>query len=74
MIGVLAPSRTPRAVIVRVADAISAAVQHAEVRSRFNALGIDAVGSTPEAYARQIREDIAKYAKVVKAAVVRADQ
>ena len=74
LIGVLAPSRTPRSVVVRLADAISAAVQHAETRSRFNTLGIDAVGSTPEAYAKQIRSDIARYAKVVKLAGVRADQ
>ncbi|HEX2829652.1 MAG TPA: tripartite tricarboxylate transporter substrate binding protein [Burkholderiales bacterium] len=74
VIGVLAPSRTPPPLVTRVSRAISAAVQHAEVRSRFNTLGIDPVGSTPEAYARQIGEDIVKYAKVVKAAGVRVDQ
>ena len=73
LIGMLAPSRTPPAVIVRVADAISAAVRHPELQQRFTALGIDPVGSTPEAYAKQIRIDIDKYAKVVKTSGARVD-
>jgi tripartite-type tricarboxylate transporter receptor subunit TctC len=61
-------------VIARLADAISDAVKHPDVQQRFNALGIDPVGGTPDAYARQIRIDIEKYAKVVKVAGVRVDQ
>jgi tripartite-type tricarboxylate transporter receptor subunit TctC len=74
LIGVLAPARTPRGVISRVADGIAAAVQHPELKQRFSALAIDGVGSTPEAYAKQIRIDIEKYAKAVKAANLRVDQ
>ena len=73
-IGVLAPSRTPRAVVVRLAEGVAAAVKHPEVQQRFHALGIDPVGSTPEAYLRQIRVDIEKYAKVVKTSGARVDQ
>jgi tripartite-type tricarboxylate transporter receptor subunit TctC len=74
LIGVLAPARTPHGVISRVADGIAAAVQHPELKQRFSTLGIDGVGSTPEAYAKQIRIDIEKYAKAVKAANLRVDQ
>ena len=73
LIGVLAPAGTPRAVISRLATAIAAAVAHPDVAQRFKALGIDPVGSTPEAYAAQIRTDIVRYARVVKAAGVKVD-
>jgi tripartite-type tricarboxylate transporter receptor subunit TctC len=73
LIGVLAPAATPRPVIARLAASIAAAVASPDVAQRFNALGIDAVGSTPEAYASQIRADIDRYARVVKASGVKVE-
>lgn len=72
-IGVLAPAKTPKAVIDRLAQAIAAAMRHPETVGRYTALGIDPVGNTPAQYAAQIRIDIAKYAKAVKAAGVKVD-
>jgi tripartite-type tricarboxylate transporter receptor subunit TctC len=72
-IGVLAPAKTPKAVINRLAGAIAKAVQHPDTASRYITLGIDPVGNTPEQYAAQTRIDIAKYAKAVKAAGVKVD-
>ena len=72
-IGVLAPAKTPKLVVNRLAAAIAQAVHHPETVSRYTALGIDSVGNTPEQYAAQIRVDIAKYAKAVKAAGVKID-
>ena len=73
LIGVLAPARTPQHVVTRLSGAIADATRHAEVVQRFTALGIDPVGSTPEAYVAQTRIDIAKYAKAVKAAGLKAE-
>ena len=73
LIGIWAPARTPRIVIGRLADGVTSAVQHPEVMQRFSVLGIDPVGSTPEAYAAQTRIDIEKYARAVKAAGVKVD-
>ena len=67
LIGVLAPARTPQTVVGRLAGAIAGAVQHPEVVQRFSVLGIDPVGSTPEAYVAQTRIDIERYARAVKA-------
>ena len=72
-IGVLAPAKTPKAVINRIAAVIAKAVNHPDIASRYTALGIDPVGNTPEEYAAQIRIDIAKYAKAVKASGVKVD-
>lgn len=72
-IGVLAPAKTPKAVINRLAGAINKAVQHPDTVSRYTTLGIDPVGNTPEQYLAQTRIDIAKYAKAVKASGVRVE-
>ena len=72
-IGVLAPAKTPKAVVDQLARAIAAAVRHPDTAGRYTALGIDPVGNTPEQYAKQIRADIAKYARAVKAAGVKID-
>jgi tripartite-type tricarboxylate transporter receptor subunit TctC len=73
LIGVLAPAGTSRAIVSRLATQIVSAVGHAEVVQRFRALGIDPVGSTPEAYAAQTRSDIVRYARVVKAGGVKVE-
>ena len=73
VIGILAPAATPRAIVNLLSSSIAQAVQHRDVAQRYTTLGIDAVGSTPEAYAAQNRADFAKYAKAVKAAGVKAE-
>ena len=72
-IGVLAPAGTPQGVVAQLAAAIAKAVRHPDTVQRFTALGIEPVGNTPESYAAQIRIDIEKYAKAVKASGARAD-
>ena len=73
VIGILAPSATPRALVNLISNAIAQAVKHPEVTQRYTTLGIEPVGSTPEAYTEQNRADFAKYAKVVKAAGLKAE-
>jgi tripartite-type tricarboxylate transporter receptor subunit TctC len=73
VIGILAPQATPRAIISLLSNAIAQAVRHPEVAQRYTTLGIDAVGSTPEAYAEQNRVDVEKYARAVKAARIKAE-
>jgi tripartite-type tricarboxylate transporter receptor subunit TctC len=73
VIGILAPAATPRAIVNLVSNAIAQAVRHPDVAQRYATLGIDAVGSAPEAYAAQNRADIDKYAQAVKAAGIKAE-
>ena len=72
-IGVLAPAKTPKAVIGQLSASIAKAVRHPDTVSRYTALGIDPVGNTPAEYAAQIRVDIEKYAKAVKASGAKVD-
>jgi len=72
-VAMLAPAGTPRAIIERLAAEIGRAVRHPDAQQRLAALGIEPVGSTPQAYAAQLKADIALFRQAVQAAGVRAD-
>jgi tripartite-type tricarboxylate transporter receptor subunit TctC len=72
-VGILAPARTPQDVVNRLSSAMAAAIQRPEVRERFAQLGIDPVGNTPAEFRKFLEEEIAKWAKVIKAANVKID-
>jgi len=66
-IGLLGPSGTPREIVDRLNAEINKMLA-GDIRPRLTELGLDAVGGTPEQFAAFIRQDIAKYAKIVKVA------
>jgi tripartite-type tricarboxylate transporter receptor subunit TctC len=72
-IGLLAPAGTPREIVSRLSAEVAKAVKQHDVVQRFSQLGIDAVGSTPEAYAAANKADYEKYAKIVKATGAKID-
>lgn len=72
--GVLAPADTPRAIIDKLHDAIVKALKMPDVIDRLSTQGgNDLVGNTPEQFAKQIRADLAKYAKLVRDAHVKVE-
>ena len=72
--GVIAPAGTPREVIARLHTAIVSALKDPQVKQRFLDDGGETVGNTPEQFARIIRDDLAKWGKVVKAAGIQPDK
>ena len=66
-IGLLGPAGTPREIVDRLNGEVNKMLA-ADIRQRLTELGLDAVGGTPEQFAAFIRQDIAKYAKIVKVA------
>ena len=66
-IGLLGPAGTPREIVDRLNSEINKMLA-GDIRGRLTELGLDAVGGTPEQFAAFIRQDITKYAKIVKAA------
>lgn len=72
-VGIMAPAKTPKAVIDRLHRDISAALKEADLRERFGTLGIDPVGNTPEQFAEQIKGDLLRWGKVVEQAKIRVD-
>ena len=71
--GVLAPAKTPPAIVSRLNGEIVKILRSAEARERLTALGMEPVGGTPEAYAAHLKEELAKYARIVKAAGIKPD-
>jgi tripartite-type tricarboxylate transporter receptor subunit TctC len=72
-VSILAPAKTPRPVIEKLQREIAAVLQTTTVRERYASLGIEPVGNTPEQFADQIRTDLARWEKVVRAANIRLE-
>ena len=64
--GMLFPAGTPRAITGKVSADINTALNSPALSQRFAALGLEAAGTTPEAFSAILRGDIAKWHKVVK--------
>ena len=71
--GLLAPAGTPRAAIARLNRDVVAALQSPDVREKLLAQGAEPMPGTPEAFASFMREEMAKWAPVVKQAGVKLD-
>ncbi len=71
--GVLAPRGTPRNIINRINSAFVQALKAPETRQLYAAQGEEPAWTTPEEYAKIVREDYERYGKVVKLAGVKVD-
>jgi tripartite-type tricarboxylate transporter receptor subunit TctC len=71
--GLLMPARTPREIIVRLNQELARILRLSDVRERLATQGAEPVGNSPEEYAVAIKADLARWAKVVAAAGIRAD-
>ncbi|MBY0265019.1 MAG: tripartite tricarboxylate transporter substrate binding protein [Burkholderiales bacterium] len=71
--GLLAPAGTPKEVIDRVHAAVVKVTSQQAIRDRFAALGATTLGNSPAEFADYIRQDYAKWQKVVAAANIRSD-
>jgi tripartite-type tricarboxylate transporter receptor subunit TctC len=71
--GLLARAGTPAPVIRRLNAEVTKALESADVRDRLQAQGAEPMPGTPEAFATFMREEMAKWAPVVKQAGVKLD-
>ena len=71
--GVLAPAKTPRAIILRLNRELDAIVRNAEVKERFFAQGLEVAGGSPEHYAQHLRDESAQNARVIKSAGIKVE-
>jgi tripartite-type tricarboxylate transporter receptor subunit TctC len=71
--GLLAPKATPRDIVQTLAAAVAKAAHADDVRKRLAADGAEPVGSSPDEFDRQLRDDIAKYGEVVKVSGAKAN-
>jgi len=72
-VGVFVPTGTPKAVVTRINADIEALLQQAAVRDQLAAVGFDPVVGSPESFARYIKQEVAKWATVVRETGVKAE-
>jgi tripartite-type tricarboxylate transporter receptor subunit TctC len=71
--GVLAPAATPKPLVEKLSGDVTRVLADAGVRERMHALGAEPSGNTPDEFARFIREDQAKWAKLMREAGIRPE-
>ena len=70
---VLAPAGTPQPIITRLNRELQNVIADRDVKERFAATGVEPIGSTPEQFAAYMRDEYAKWGKVIRATGVKAD-
>jgi tripartite-type tricarboxylate transporter receptor subunit TctC len=70
--GLLVPGSTPPEIVERLNRETVKVVAMPDVRARLTALGFDPIGGTPKQFAERIRSEIDKWAKVIRAAGIKA--
>ena len=68
--GVLAPVATPKDITARLNAEAVKIIQSPDFRKRMEEIGAEPIGNTPEQMGKQIRDDVEKFAKLVKDAKV----
>ena len=71
--GVLAPPKTPPAIVARLNQAFNAVVRDPEVRRRFAENGVSTIGGTPEDLTELIKSETSRWRKVVKETGVKGE-
>ena len=71
--GLSVPAGTPKEIVMRLNTEAQKALKLADVVQQFDNAGLQVRTSTPEQYADFTRSEVQKWAKVVKAAKMRAD-
>jgi tripartite-type tricarboxylate transporter receptor subunit TctC len=70
---IVAPPKTPAAILDKINADVNAALRERDIRERLAQLSAEPIGGTPRATAAYMREEIERWAKVIKAANVKLD-
>jgi tripartite-type tricarboxylate transporter receptor subunit TctC len=71
--GVFGPAALPREIINRLNSEIGSAITAPELKERLTALGAEPSIKSPDQFARYVREEIVKWAKVVRESGAKLD-
>ena len=71
--GLMAPASTPKAVVDKVYQDAAKALQSPDIRKRFEEIGMVPVGNPPDRFDRQIRDERAVWAKVIRERKLQVD-
>ena len=71
--GLLAPARTPRPIVDKLHTEVVRIVKLPDAKERLANVGFEIVGSSPEEFAKLIRDEIPKWTKVVREGAIRGE-
>ena len=71
--GIAGPAKLPADVVARLNAEINKALKTPDLLKKLSDQGADVAGSTPEQFAQLIRDDIARWGKIVKESGAKAD-
>lgn len=71
--GLVAPANTPKTVITKVHDVVSASLAKPEVKSRLGGLGLEPAPMTPEEFSAFIKQEIAKWTREIREAGIQPE-
>ena len=71
--GIILPAATPRDTVMKVHAALIKTLHAKATRDNFARLGAETLESTPEEFARFVRDDLAKWTKVVREAGIKLE-
>ena len=72
-VGLLAPAKTPKAIIDRLNLELNAVLNDPEVREKLNLMGIAATPGSADKFGDDMKRELARYGPVVKAAGIRSE-
>ena len=72
-LGVTMRAKVPQAIVGKVSADIVKALNAPEIKARLGPQGVDVVTSSPQALAQLIRDDYARWGKIIKAAGIKGD-
>ncbi len=72
-VGLLAPAKTPKAILDKLNAELNAVLNDPDVREKLNVMGITATPGTADKFGDEMKRDLAHYGPVVKAAGIKAE-
>ncbi|MEO7549218.1 MAG: tripartite tricarboxylate transporter substrate-binding protein, partial [Ramlibacter sp.] len=72
-LGLMAPKGTPRAVVDRLNEAVGKVANDPAVQQQWSRQGATAMAMAPAVFDKYIQDDIAKWARVIKSANIKAE-
>jgi tripartite-type tricarboxylate transporter receptor subunit TctC len=71
--GMLAPAKTPKAILDKLSGEVARIVELPDVRERLRAVGADPAPTTPEGFDAMVRSEVAKFGKIVRDADIKPE-
>jgi tripartite-type tricarboxylate transporter receptor subunit TctC len=66
-VGMLAPARTPPAIVARLNADVVKVLRSEELKTRLGNLGLEAVGSTPGEFDQLLKREVGRWGRVIRA-------